>query len=322
MFSITEQFSAVTKSQLEAQFGIFNNLASKAVESAQKVLALNISTTKASVEKSSAAARQLLEAKDPQEFFSVSSQTPNFEHVFAYSRQLLSIASSAQAELLASARDRIGDGVPVVKALAGGVAQVRDAQQGVTQAVVHEVKQEVAQPAAKSQATPPVTPPVVAAGAASANEAIAAPAAAPKAAAKAIAKAKPATAPTPVAVAVTQLIEKPAAEHPAAAPVATPQVAVAVPPAVAAKPAAAAKPAPVVSKSAAPVPSVAVNKPAATAKPAAAPAPKSPAAKPGAVSFPTAKSVALKSVAAPIRNAAKPQQGKQLDMLGGGKSKK
>jgi hypothetical protein len=63
MSSITEQFSAATKSQLEAQFQIFNTLASTAVGSAEKVIALNLSTTKASVEKSSAAAKKLLTAR-------------------------------------------------------------------------------------------------------------------------------------------------------------------------------------------------------------------------------------------------------------------
>ena len=76
MSSITEQFSAATKSQLEAQFQIFNTLASTAVESAEKVITLNINATKASVEKSSAAAKQWLAAKDPKEFFTLSAQPP------------------------------------------------------------------------------------------------------------------------------------------------------------------------------------------------------------------------------------------------------
>ena len=106
MFSITEQFSAATKSQLEAQLNLLNSFASKAVESAQKVQALNISTAKASVETSSASARQLLEAKDPQAFFSVG-KPPGFDHLLAYSRELFSIASAAQAELIQSAKEQI-----------------------------------------------------------------------------------------------------------------------------------------------------------------------------------------------------------------------
>ena len=111
MFSITEQFSAVTKSQLEAQLNLLNSFASKAVESAQKVLALNISTGKESVEKSSAAARRLLEAKDPQEFLSLG-KPPSFDNLLAYSRELFSIASAAQAELMQTAKEQIKQAAP------------------------------------------------------------------------------------------------------------------------------------------------------------------------------------------------------------------
>ncbi|WGG51491.1 phasin family protein [Rugamonas sp. DEMB1] len=115
MFSITEQFSAATKSQLEAQLNLINNFASKAVESAEKVIALNLSTTKATVEKSSSAAQQLLSAKDGQEFFRLSaSQTPSLDHLLAYGRQLFTIASDAQAILLQSAREQIKDAKPVL----------------------------------------------------------------------------------------------------------------------------------------------------------------------------------------------------------------
>jgi len=108
MFSIPEQFSAATKSQLEAQLKILNNFASTAFEGAQKVIALNLSTTKASVEKSSAAARELLAAKDPQEFFAKSTaRVPNFDGVFAYNRELFSIASKTQAELFQAAQEQL-----------------------------------------------------------------------------------------------------------------------------------------------------------------------------------------------------------------------
>ena len=108
MFSIPEQFSAATKSQLEAQLKILNNFAATAFDGAQKVIALNLSTTKASVEKSSAAARELLEAKDPQEFFARSSaRVPNLDGLFAYNRELFSIASKTQAELFQAAQEQL-----------------------------------------------------------------------------------------------------------------------------------------------------------------------------------------------------------------------
>lgn len=108
MFSIPEQFSAATKSQLEAQLKILNNFATTAFEGAQKVIALNLSTTKANVEKGSAAARELLEAKDPQEFFARSTaRVPNFDGLFAYNRELFSIASKTQAELFQAAQEQL-----------------------------------------------------------------------------------------------------------------------------------------------------------------------------------------------------------------------
>lgn len=108
MFSIPEQFSAATKSQLEAQLKILNNLATTAFDGAQKVIALNLSTTKASVEKGSAAARELLEAKDPQEFFArTSARVPNLDGLFAYNRELFSIASKTQADLFQAAQEQL-----------------------------------------------------------------------------------------------------------------------------------------------------------------------------------------------------------------------
>lgn len=161
MFSITEQFSAATKSQLEAQLNLINNFASKAVESAEKVIALNLSTTKATVEKSSSAAQQLLSAKDGQEFFRLSaSQTPSLDNLLAYGRQLFTIASDAQAILLQSAREQIKDAKPVLLLTALSETVVVPAAEAVAKAVA-EVKAEVkaapvveAKPVAKVEAKP------------------------------------------------------------------------------------------------------------------------------------------------------------------------
>ncbi|PHV07960.1 phasin family protein [Janthinobacterium sp. BJB412] len=159
MFSITEQFSAATKSQLEAQLNLINNFASKAVESAEKVIALNLSTTKATVEKSSSAARQLLSAKDGQEFFRLSaSQTPSLDNLLAYGRQLFTIASDAQAILLQSAREQIKDAKPVLLLTALSETVVVPAAEAVAKAkAVAEVKSAPvveAKPVAKVEAKP------------------------------------------------------------------------------------------------------------------------------------------------------------------------
>lgn len=167
MSSITEQFSAATKSQLEAQFQLFSTLANTAVGSAEKVIALNISTTKATVEKSSAAAKKLLTATDPKELFSLNAAQPaGLEGLLAYSRELYSIASSAQSALLQSAQSTF--------------KQVTE---------LAATKPTLPAEPAPVQATPPALAAAVSAAVAAANEPLAAEAA-PK-----IPKAKPAAAP-------------------------------------------------------------------------------------------------------------------------------
>ena len=109
MFAIPEQFSNATKANLETQFALFSSLTTKTFESVEKLVDLNISTARASLESSSNVARQLLSAKDPQEFFSVtaSQAQPTAENALAYSRQLASIATSTGAEFSKAAEGQI-----------------------------------------------------------------------------------------------------------------------------------------------------------------------------------------------------------------------
>jgi phasin family protein len=190
MFSITEQLSAATKSQLESQLQFLNNYATTAFEGAQKVIALNLSTTKASVEKSSAAAIQLLEAKDPQEFFSAA-RAPSFDNVLAYGRELFSIASKTQADLF-----------QVTK------AQFKEAGEQVKPLVLQAPLAAVAAPAKAVEVAVAAT-----------EEAVEAAAAAPKAVAKKAAKA--------VAEALDEDVPVPAAK-PAAASFPDPKTSVPV----------------------------------------------------------------------------------------------
>ncbi|MBV6324826.1 phasin family protein [Duganella violaceipulchra] len=214
MSSITEQFSAATKSQLEAQFKIFNTFASTAVDSAEKVIALNISTTKASVEKSSAAAKKLLEAKDPREFFSLGSAEPaSFDSLLAYGRELYSIASGVQSDLIQSAQYTIKQ---VSDLAAAPVTALKASAKPAAAAAAPAAPAPVA--AAPVAAAPVVVEPpvVVTEAAASANEAVAAPEAKVAAKPKAATPAEQAPAPVEVKVAAA----KPAFPAPPAKPVA------------------------------------------------------------------------------------------------------
>ena len=75
-------------------------LTSKTFEGMEKLVDLNISTAKAAIENSSATTRQLLGAKDAQEFFALSASQaqPNAEKPLSYGRQLATIASDTGAE--------------------------------------------------------------------------------------------------------------------------------------------------------------------------------------------------------------------------------
>jgi phasin family protein len=111
MFSIPEQFSNATKANLEGQFALFSSLTNKAFEGVEKVVDLNLTAAKASLEESSAAAKQLLAAKDPQEFFTLSAAQaqPTAEKALAYGRHLASIASGTTAEFSKAAEVQIAE---------------------------------------------------------------------------------------------------------------------------------------------------------------------------------------------------------------------
>src|SRR5690349_9396433 len=111
MFTVPEQFSAATKANFEAQLALITSLSNKAFEGAEKLVSLNMSAAKASLEESTVAAKQLIAAKDPQEFFTLASSQaqPSAEKALAFSRQLTSIFSSTQADYTKAAEAQIAE---------------------------------------------------------------------------------------------------------------------------------------------------------------------------------------------------------------------
>lgn len=177
MSSITEQFSAAAKSQLEAQFQIFNTIAGTAVASAEKIIALNLSAGRASIEQSSAAVAKLL--SEPQAFFSRgAAEPPSLDKLLAYGRELAAIAAAAQSELIKSTQSGFQQ---VTRVTESATAAPTSTLAAAVSAAVNPVS--AAAPAIVAKAE---TPP--------ANEPIASPPAPPKAV-KAPAKPKPAAAP-------------------------------------------------------------------------------------------------------------------------------
>lgn len=119
MFSTADQFSNATKATIDAQLAAMNELATKAFSSVAELVNLNVTAAKASLEHSSAAAQQILSAKDPQAFFSLASAQaqPSAEKALAYSRHLADIASKAQAEFTKAAELRLAETTRHVSAL-------------------------------------------------------------------------------------------------------------------------------------------------------------------------------------------------------------
>jgi phasin family protein len=125
MFAIPEQFSVATKANFDTQLALITALTNKAFESMEKFVDLNMNVVKASLEESSATTKQLLAAKDPQEFFSLTAAKaqPNAEKAIAYGRHLASIATATQAEFTKAAEAQIADTSRKVIALVDDVSK-------------------------------------------------------------------------------------------------------------------------------------------------------------------------------------------------------
>ncbi|MDO8701711.1 MAG: phasin family protein [Undibacterium sp.] len=109
MFTVPEQFSTATKANFDTQLALMTALTGKAFEGVEKFIELNMTVVKTSFEESTAAAKQLFSAKDPQEFFSLSTAQvqPTAEKALAYGRHLATIASNTQAEFTQAAETQL-----------------------------------------------------------------------------------------------------------------------------------------------------------------------------------------------------------------------
>src|SRR5206468_9616654 len=94
MTSFTEQLSAVRQSQWDAQLDMFRQLSSRALDSTEQLIALNMKASRASMEQAAGTVKHLLEAKDPRDLFALGSATQGQWHqMFDYGRELLGIAT-------------------------------------------------------------------------------------------------------------------------------------------------------------------------------------------------------------------------------------
>jgi hypothetical protein len=187
-------FSQFSAGIPQSQFDFFSAVTAKAFASAERVIALNLNTSRASVERSSNNFKQLLQLNDPRDLLSLTSQPQQeLQSLLAYSRELLSIVADVGLKLPAA-----GAAAPAAAPVAR-VAAVQPAPQPVKAAPQPAPSSSAAGDAIAEQLAKASNAPVVAA--------------VPTPAAEPVAEAKP------VAKALAKVAPKPA-EHPQAAPVA------------------------------------------------------------------------------------------------------
>jgi hypothetical protein len=96
MTSLPERLSVV-RPQWEAQLDTFHALTSRALDSAEQLFALNLKTSRASVDQATGTLHQMLHATTPRDLFAIGNQAQGqWQQAFAYSRELLGIAMGAR----------------------------------------------------------------------------------------------------------------------------------------------------------------------------------------------------------------------------------
>ncbi|MGZ5201170.1 MAG: phasin family protein [Telluria sp.] len=104
MISFPEQLSTAQQARFDTQVEFMRGLTAQAFATAEQVLALNISTSRASAERAANTMRQLFSVTDPRDLFTLGAQTQEeLSALFNYGRELFGIATGASADLARSA---------------------------------------------------------------------------------------------------------------------------------------------------------------------------------------------------------------------------
>jgi len=169
MTSLPEQLSAAStrqlSAQLDAQFHFFNTFATQALDNASRIVALNLSASRDSVERSSHTVRQLIDATGPRDLLVLRTHAEEqVRNLFNYGRELINIGANAQPYGL---RTIMQTAAPPVAAAAAvtetpvseAPQQAREAAVQATEQVAEQVTEQVtqasAQPAAPASAPEP-----------------------------------------------------------------------------------------------------------------------------------------------------------------------
>lgn len=75
MTSLPEQFSAARQTQLDNGFNLVQSFTNQALDQTSRIIALQLNASRAAIEQSTAAARQLFAARDPRDMLALGSQS-------------------------------------------------------------------------------------------------------------------------------------------------------------------------------------------------------------------------------------------------------
>jgi hypothetical protein len=102
MTLLSDQLTAVRQAQWEAQLDMFRKMTASALDSAGQIAALNMRTSRASVEQVTGTLKHMLEARDPRDLFALGSAAQGQLHtLFSYSRELFGLTVGGRSLPLA-----------------------------------------------------------------------------------------------------------------------------------------------------------------------------------------------------------------------------
>lgn len=166
MTSLPEQLSAAStrqlSAQLDAQFRFFNTFATQTLDNASRIMSLNLSASRDSVERSSHTLRQLIEATQPRDLLVLRTHAEEqVRSLFNYGRELFNITANAQPVALRTIAPEAPGApltlaAPLEQAATAAAAATTDAIDAAADAgaKVAEAAQAVAAPVVQEQGKP------------------------------------------------------------------------------------------------------------------------------------------------------------------------
>ena len=100
MTSLPEQFSAARQTQLDHGFNLIRRFGDQALDQTSRLLAFQLNASRTAIEQSTAAARQLVAARDPRDLLALGTQLSTqsqqqLHSIFDFGRELFSIAAGS-----------------------------------------------------------------------------------------------------------------------------------------------------------------------------------------------------------------------------------